>query len=212
MPEVNAGEMSASAELLANLPEVLRIFLDSDLHELTLDLDQLHLHLRRGAASDSRESAPDGDAPGPDSGGEEGRLLELGGRGRDIDEIVVRDDGHADGESDVSTAESMSGTQGSSAGGPHSSERPGVDSEIPIVSPTAGIFHRRPAPTSPPYVEVGSTVAEADTVCIIEVMKMFSEVSAECRGVVSAILVEDGSLVEEGQTLITVTTASEGGD
>lgn len=71
-----------------------------------------------------------------------------------------------------------------------------------ILSPMPGIFYRRPSPESPCYVEVGQTVKKGDVLGLIEVMKQYSELTAEQDGVVKAILIEDGDAVEAGQTII----------
>ena len=72
---------------------------------------------------------------------------------------------------------------------------------ISITSPMLGTFYRAPAPGEPPFVDVGSVVDEETTVCIIEVMKLFTTIKAERRGRVSRISVDDGQLVEYGQML-----------
>jgi acetyl-CoA carboxylase biotin carboxyl carrier protein len=78
------------------------------------------------------------------------------------------------------------------------------DKLLPIKSPMLGTFYRRPAPGSPPYVEVGSFVEIGDTICLIEVMKVFNAVKAEVRGYIAKILQETGGLVEYGQTLFLI--------
>jgi acetyl-CoA carboxylase biotin carboxyl carrier protein len=67
---------------------------------------------------------------------------------------------------------------------------------IPIKSPMLGTFYRAPKPGAPPFVEVGTVVSEETTVCIMEVMKLFSTVSAGTRGCITRICAEDGQLVE----------------
>lgn len=73
-----------------------------------------------------------------------------------------------------------------------------------IQSPMLGTFYRCPAPGAPPYVEVGSFVEEGDTVCLIEVMKVFNAVKTGVRGYIAKIFPETGQLVEYGQTLFFV--------
>jgi acetyl-CoA carboxylase biotin carboxyl carrier protein len=75
---------------------------------------------------------------------------------------------------------------------------------ISITSPLLGTVYRRPAPESPPYVELGSFVKEDDTVCLIEVMKVFTAVKAGVRGRITEVLVETNEMVEYGQPLFTV--------
>lgn len=73
-----------------------------------------------------------------------------------------------------------------------------------ITSPLVGTFYRRPAPTEPPYVEIGDRVEKGDTICIIEAMKVMNEIKAEHAGIVEKILVEDGKPVEYGQPLLVI--------
>ena len=71
-------------------------------------------------------------------------------------------------------------------------------------SPMVGTFYRRPSPEKPPYVEVGSKVGVGDPLCMIEVMKLYTTISATVGGVIEAILPEDASLVEFDQPLFTI--------
>jgi acetyl-CoA carboxylase biotin carboxyl carrier protein len=70
-----------------------------------------------------------------------------------------------------------------------------------IKAPMVGTFYRSSSPDAKPFVEVGQTVKEGDTVCIIEAMKLMNEIEADAAGVVKAILVENGQPVEYGQPL-----------
>jgi acetyl-CoA carboxylase biotin carboxyl carrier protein len=78
---------------------------------------------------------------------------------------------------------------------------------LKISSPMLGTFYRRPAPGSPPYVEVGTFVKEDDTVCLLEVMKVFNSVKAGVKGYIAKICAESGDLVEYGYTLFWVKPA-----
>ncbi len=73
-----------------------------------------------------------------------------------------------------------------------------------IKAPTLGIFYRSPKPGAPPFVDVGSLVVETDTVCLIEVMKLFNAVKAGVRGRVAKICAENTQMVEYHQTLFLV--------
>ena len=64
-----------------------------------------------------------------------------------------------------------------------------------------GTFYKAPKPGEPPFVEVGTVVDEDTTVCIIEVMKLFSTIKAEKRGRIARVCVDDGELVEYRQVL-----------
>jgi acetyl-CoA carboxylase biotin carboxyl carrier protein len=71
-----------------------------------------------------------------------------------------------------------------------------------VKAPMVGTFYRSPSPDAKPFVEVGQTVKEGETVCIIEAMKLMNEIEADAGGVVKAILVENGQPVEYGQPLL----------
>jgi acetyl-CoA carboxylase biotin carboxyl carrier protein len=75
---------------------------------------------------------------------------------------------------------------------------------VPIKAPLLGTVYRRPSPEVPPYVDVGSFVKEDETVCLIEVMKVFTAVKAGIRGRIAEALVETGEMVEYGQPLFRV--------
>jgi len=55
-----------------------------------------------------------------------------------------------------------------------------------------------------PFVEVGDTVKEGDTLCIVEAMKLMNEIEADASGTVKAVLVENGQPVEYGQPLFVI--------
>lgn len=73
-----------------------------------------------------------------------------------------------------------------------------------VKSPMVGTFYRASAPSNPPFVEVGSTIKEGDTLCIIEAMKLLNEIDSDVTGVVKQILVENGQPVEFGQPLFVI--------
>ncbi|ATA94269.1 acetyl-CoA carboxylase, biotin carboxyl carrier protein [Capnocytophaga canimorsus] len=75
---------------------------------------------------------------------------------------------------------------------------------VTIKSPMIGTFYRRPAPDKPLFVEVGSTIAKGDVLCIVEAMKLFNEIESEVSGKIVKILVDDSSPVEFDQPLFLV--------
>ena len=81
---------------------------------------------------------------------------------------------------------------------------------IPIKAPMLGTFYRAPKPGAPRFVEVGGLVSEDDSVCIIEVMKLFNTVKANVRGRIAKICAEDGQMVEYQQTLFLLEEVEEG--
>jgi len=70
-----------------------------------------------------------------------------------------------------------------------------------VKAPMVGTFYRSPSPDAKVFVEVGQTVKEGQTICIIEAMKLMNEIETDAGGVVKAILVENGQPVEYGQPL-----------
>ncbi|HEX2973284.1 MAG TPA: acetyl-CoA carboxylase biotin carboxyl carrier protein [Tepidisphaeraceae bacterium] len=74
----------------------------------------------------------------------------------------------------------------------------------PIKSPMVGTFYASSTPDAKPFVAVGSPVTEDSDVCIIEAMKVFNNIKAECRGTIAKILVQNGQAVEFGQPLFLV--------
>ena len=73
-----------------------------------------------------------------------------------------------------------------------------------VKSPIIGTFYRKPSPDKPNFVEVGDLVAEGDTLCVIEAMKLFNEIEAETSGTIVKILVDDSSPVEFDQPLFVI--------
>ena len=73
-----------------------------------------------------------------------------------------------------------------------------------VKSPMVGTFYRASSPGAKPFVEVGSTVKEGDTLCIVEAMKILNEIEADKAGTVTQILCENGDAVEFGQPLFTI--------
>jgi acetyl-CoA carboxylase biotin carboxyl carrier protein len=87
------------------------------------------------------------------------------------------------------------------SGKPMELEKEGL---ISIHSPMLGTFYRAPNPTAPPFVEVGEMVTEEDTVCVIEVMKLYSAIKAGLRGRIAKVCAENEEMVEYNQVLFLV--------
>ena len=73
-----------------------------------------------------------------------------------------------------------------------------------ITSPMVGTFYLRPAPDTPAFVEVGSSVSVGQVICIIEAMKVMNEIKAEKSGTICAVIAEDGSPVQYGDVLFRI--------
>jgi acetyl-CoA carboxylase biotin carboxyl carrier protein len=73
-----------------------------------------------------------------------------------------------------------------------------------VKSPMVGTFYTAPSPGTKDFVQIGDSVAEGDTICIIEAMKILNQIEADKSGKIKAILVENGQPVEFGQPLIII--------
>jgi acetyl-CoA carboxylase biotin carboxyl carrier protein len=75
---------------------------------------------------------------------------------------------------------------------------------LEIKSPMVGTFYSSPSPDAKPFVSVRSEVSEETDVCVIEAMKVFNNVKADCKGTIAKIMVNNGQVVEFGQVLFLV--------
>ena len=89
------------------------------------------------------------------------------------------------------------------AGAPAAAVPPQAEGHV-VKSPMVGTFYRSPAPDAKPFIEVGDTVKEGQTICVIEAMKLMNEIEADASGTIKAILVENGQPVEYGQALFVI--------
>jgi acetyl-CoA carboxylase biotin carboxyl carrier protein len=80
---------------------------------------------------------------------------------------------------------------------------PAVEGHV-VKSPMVGTFYRAATPGAKAFVDVGDTVEEGATLCIIEAMKLMNEIEADKSGVVKAILTENGQPVDFGQPLFVI--------
>ena len=87
---------------------------------------------------------------------------------------------------------------------PAESSADAIPSGHSVDSPMVGTYYGAASPGAKNFVNVGDTVAEGDTVCIIEAMKILNQIEADKSGVVKAILVENGQPVEFGQPLVII--------
>jgi acetyl-CoA carboxylase biotin carboxyl carrier protein len=75
---------------------------------------------------------------------------------------------------------------------------------LQIRSPMVGTFYSSPSPDAKAFVNVGSAVSDDTDVCVIEAMKVFNNVKADCNGTIAKILVNNGQAVEFNQVLFLV--------
>ena len=89
-----------------------------------------------------------------------------------------------------------------SALAPAAAPAPVQEAANAVTAPLVGTFYTAPAPDQAPFVAVGDRVKKGQTVCLIEAMKMMSEVPAPCDCVIEEILKDSGELVSFGEPLI----------
>ena len=94
-------------------------------------------------------------------------------------------------------------TAAETAGAAETAERvadhPGV-----VTAPMVGVVYMAPEPDEPPFVNVGDTVAEGQTLLLIEAMKVFNPITAPRAGKVARILIGSGTPVEFGEPLLII--------
>ena len=79
-----------------------------------------------------------------------------------------------------------------------------LGNDFDVLSPMVGTFYGCPSPDDPPYVKVGDSVKEGDTLCIIEAMKMMNQIEADVSGVIKSIKVQNGDPVEFDQIIFVI--------
>jgi acetyl-CoA carboxylase biotin carboxyl carrier protein len=73
-----------------------------------------------------------------------------------------------------------------------------------VKSPMVGTFYRSSSPGAKAFAEVGQSIKEGETICIVEAMKILNEIEADKSGTITQILVENGQAVEYGQPLFVI--------
>jgi acetyl-CoA carboxylase biotin carboxyl carrier protein len=78
------------------------------------------------------------------------------------------------------------------------------DKLVQVKAPLLGVAYTSKDPDSPAFVEVGSQVKAGDTICLVEAMKVFNEISAPVAGTIHSIDFQNGDMVEYDQLLLTI--------
>jgi acetyl-CoA carboxylase biotin carboxyl carrier protein len=84
------------------------------------------------------------------------------------------------------------------------------DDGTEVKAPMVGTYYAASSPGAAPYMQVGDSVNEGDTLCIIEAMKMMNQIESEVSGVVKSIRLQNGEPVEFGQTLFVIDQRNDG--
>lgn len=87
--------------------------------------------------------------------------------------------------------------------------RPETADGIAVTSVTGGIFYRAPGPGEPPFAEAGQAVSAGDTLGLIELMKLFTPVTAPVAGTVRAFRAANEEVVKAGQVLVVIVPVSD---
>ena len=157
--------------------EILKIIDASSCEEVVLEVDNTRLVVRRGGASNETKN------------------------------VETKTDGT---KNLPPKAESITPAQEIKAHSPPNTtieegSSPGSDdNSTTLRSPMTGTFYCRAAPDEAPYVSAGERVSAGDTLCLIEVMKLYTTIEATADGIVDSILAEDGKLVEFDQPLFVI--------
>jgi acetyl-CoA carboxylase biotin carboxyl carrier protein len=171
--------------------EILQLLQTVDGAEIELEWGDLKIQVRRGAAGSRAQAATLPAQNDADHAGES------------TTEAVERTAGMSvpvTGDADTPRPASPAGL----AGDPQPDIPPHW---VAVNAPMVGTFYRSPTPNDPPFAEVGDTVSEGQTVALIEVMKLFTELKAEVSGKIARVDVPDSTLVEYGQALVWIEPA-----
>jgi acetyl-CoA carboxylase biotin carboxyl carrier protein len=163
---------------IEDIREVLKIFLDSELQDLRLEIGSVRLAVTKNGAGGI--SAQPFSSPAPVA---------------------------APVSTPAPAAPAMPVAASAPAAAPAKASATPREGLVTVTAPSVGVFYGRPAPDQPPFVQVGSKVAANDPVCLIEVMKLFTSVAAPIQGRIVEILVADSTMVEYGQPLMYIEPA-----
>jgi acetyl-CoA carboxylase biotin carboxyl carrier protein len=89
-------------------------------------------------------------------------------------------------------------------GAPAAPAAPARNPANTVTSPMVGTVYLSSAPGARPFVEVGATVKEGQTILIVEAMKTMNQIPAPKSGKVTEIIVNDAQPVEYGEALVVI--------
>jgi acetyl-CoA carboxylase biotin carboxyl carrier protein len=163
---------------------------------------------KKSAAKPAPAAKPSSGKPGVDAGAvrELAKLLKETG----LTEIEIEHNGarirvsRASGASVTTAAAPAAAAAAAPAPAPAAAAAPSGPPAGAVPSPMVGTVYLSPEPGKPPFVSVGKTVKEGDTLFIVEAMKTMNAITAPRGGTVKEICVGDGTPVEFGQTLAVI--------
>ena len=165
---------------------ILKIIDESPYNEIRLELGGLKLHVLRNGENGALKTMP----------------IESG-----LQERTTQRHSEPQVREQPALAKSTAGNRNVSGRAALLGPKTVPDGMIAVRAPMLGTFYRSPAPGEPPFVEVGDTVGAEDTVCLVEVMKLFTSVKAGVAGTIVKIEVENGNMVEHAQVLFLIEAA-----
>jgi acetyl-CoA carboxylase biotin carboxyl carrier protein len=199
-----------------DVAQITRLLEESSFDELYLELDGLKLSLRRGSAANVQSPVDPASVGTAAAGTAVAGTAAAGAAAAGAAAAGAAAAGAATAAAGAATPASSQAAQPASSGplqvtvsSAPTDDGALTDPNTPAVSaPLLGTFYRAPKPGAPPFVEIGSQVADDTIVGIIEVMKLMNTVRAGIRGEVVEILARDGALVEYGEALMRVRKTS----
>lgn len=180
IPQMKGTEVAPELSF-AEVGEILSLLQRVEGAEVSLEWGDLKVSVRRGAPGDA---APQPVAPRPSP-------------------PLMPSEVSSKGGSDPSAEPQPEATSQDEADSSHDVP----EHWVAVTAPMVGTFYHAPTPGEPPFVEVGDAVAPGDTVGLIEVMKLYTELSCEVAGKVARIATADSALVDYGQPLIWIEPA-----
>ncbi|MTV81073.1 acetyl-CoA carboxylase biotin carboxyl carrier protein [Secundilactobacillus folii] len=157
---------------LEEIQAIIKQINDSDIREINLDYQDIHLYLNKNKTS-HRDATASSILPSPAGTTQAPRVQS---------EAVVA----------------------SESAEPKASAAP-IDNSETIKAPLVGVIYLQPAPDKPAYKQVGDHVSVGEVVCVIEAMKMMTEIKSKVEGTISEVLVKNEEVVEFDQPLFKVT-------
>lgn len=165
---------------IRKLKELVRLMVENDLSELDLQDQQETVTVKRGAQM---------------------VVASAGAPGVPMIHHHAPVATHAPAHAAAAGAPSENGAPAASSSGGAAIDTSGL---TPVNSPMVGTVYLSPNPESPAFIQPGASVGPDTTVCLIEAMKVFSEIKAEAAGTIERVLVSNGQSVEYGQALFLV--------
>jgi acetyl-CoA carboxylase biotin carboxyl carrier protein len=163
-----------------DVASILKIIDESPYDEVRLEIGDFKLHVSRHGPVSTGQAEPVTERSAPES------------------------------RSEAQAAAQTEPTRGAQQSGPRApaAEMPLAEGLVAVRAPMLGTFYRAPSPGEAPFVDIGQKVGADDTVCLVEVMKLFNSIKAGVAGTVVKIAVENGSMVEYGQLLMLIESDS----